>query len=445
MGPKSKSIELSSRWARALTALVILGAGAAMWAVFQWGELLVTRAGGSAFCALDATFDCAKVWDSPLAGAVHHITRLPIAGWGVVWGILAMLAPLLTLVRVALGKPPRGLWSATLFIAGGGAATVVVMMAASIAAGAACLSCIASYLLVGGYVVTAWLVRQEYREPAKRGALVAASGVYLVYLGLLYPGIQTPSAAEASGRAAIAKASRDVAQAQQAVPDSELGRFLASLSREAQQAVSDSLAIYRGSPEVPARPPRVLLGRSDARMRITDFTDVLCSHCAELHETLKELRRVLPGDVLAIESRQYPLESACNPTLASPPRYPVRCVAAKAKICLEGQAGYEAFAEALYANHRSLTVDDVYRLAAPYVERGALEGCVESPETRAKLLDDIRWAAAYNLDGTPLVLVNGRKATPFAPFLYALALADVDPEDPAFAALPPPRVGGHVH
>jgi serine/threonine-protein kinase len=60
-----------------------------------------------------------------------------------------------------------------------------------------------------------------------------------------------------------------------------------------------------------------------------------------------------------------------------------------------------------------------------------------SPETEAKLAADVAWATAQGVRGTPFLLINGRKALPFPPLIYALALTRGAPSHPAFAALPP--------
>ena len=36
--------------------------------------------------------------------------------------------------------------------------------------------------------------------------------------------------------------------------------------------------------------PRALIGSATAPVRITEFADTLCGHCAELHRTLTEIR-----------------------------------------------------------------------------------------------------------------------------------------------------------
>jgi hypothetical protein len=70
---------------------------------------------------------------------------------------------------------------------------------------------------------------------------------------------------------------------------------------------------------------------------------------------------------------------------------------------------------------------------------------VAGAETAAKLAEDIRVAAQYDPDGTPIVVVNGRQGTSFGPFLYAMVLARGDEAQPAFDSLPPPNPKAHLH
>jgi serine/threonine-protein kinase len=106
-------------------------------------------------------------------------------------------------------------------------------------------------------------------------------------------------------------------------------------------------------------------------------------------------------------------------------------------ICLEKD--WLPFADALFENQRWLTTRKIYDLAAPFMARDRLEECVSSPGTAAKLDDDIAWALQHEIQGTPLVLVNGREMPASLQFLYAMVLAEADPEHPAFAVLPPPQ------
>jgi protein-disulfide isomerase len=216
-----------------------------------------------------------------------------------------------------------------------------------------------------------------------------------------------------------------------------LDELIARLSPELRQGLSDALAAYSRGDRVPLRPARRLIGPSAAPVRITEFTDVLCSHCANLHEATMILQEMLPSGSFALEQRHFPLDAECNPAVQMSSGSGVRCLAARAMICVEED--WMSFANALFENQRWLTKQSIYKLAAPFMPRERLEDCVASPETEAKLREDIAWALQHVIQGTPLLLVNGREVPAYPQFLYAMVMAEADPEHPAFAVLPPPQ------
>jgi serine/threonine-protein kinase len=221
-------------------------------------------------------------------------------------------------------------------------------------------------------------------------------------------------------------------------PDAaRLEELIARLSPRLKQGLSDALAAYARGDRVPLRPARRLIGSPTAPVRITEFTDVLCGHCAHLHEAIGVLREMLPEGSFALEPRQFPLDSECNPAVQMSPGNGVRCMAARAMICLEEH--WVPFADSLFENQRRLTKNRIYTFAAPFTSRERLDDCMASPETEAKLRDDIAWALQHEIRGTPLVLVNGREVPASLQLLYALVLAEGDTKHPAFAVLPPPQ------
>jgi serine/threonine-protein kinase len=217
----------------------------------------------------------------------------------------------------------------------------------------------------------------------------------------------------------------------------QLEQMISRLSPQLRQALSDGLAAYSRSDRVPMHPARLLVGSPSAPVRITEFTDILCSHCATLHKTTQVLREMLPSGSFALEPRQFPLDAQCNPAVERRAEDGVSCLAARAMICMEKD--WVAFADALFANQRGLTKRKIHEIAARFVPRQRFEDCISSPETEAKLEDDIAWALEHEIQGTPLVLMNGREAPPSLQFLYAMVLAEGDPAHPAFAVLPPPQ------
>jgi serine/threonine-protein kinase len=434
-----------------LAALAGLGTLSALWALFLWAELLVSRTGGTPFCALGGQADCAAVWNSAFASAIHRLTGLPIAGWGLAWGLVAGGLALLSLLRSAQDRPDGALTSAIRLTAAAGLVTVFVMVAVAVGERAFCLGCVVTYLLVAGYAGIALLGWPGLGLPApSRASAWAVGTTALAFAALLYPGLRTPKGAAASGREALqslppaSPSSSGGEETGDGGRDAQVRELIASLSAEARQTFSDSLHIYRSQPPRTPIPARALDGPAGAPVRITDFTDVRCDHCKELHETLASLRQRLPAGSFSVDSRHFPLDGACNPGVQAA-RDPVRCLAARARICLEGHARAQSFAAALFAEQKTLTRDRVFALAEPHMPRRELEACVAGEATAGKLQEDLAIASRYDPDGTPIVLVNGRQGTSFAPFLYAMVLTYGRADHPAFAGLPSPNPSAHLH
>ncbi len=214
-----------------------------------------------------------------------------------------------------------------------------------------------------------------------------------------------------------------------------------SLDLPLKQTLSDALGIYRSSEPV-AGPASAQT--NPAPVHITEWTDIRCGHCADLQQTLLNLREQTPPGSFSVEARQFPLDAECN-RMVERVKDPVRCLAARARICLAGHPKSDEFTRSLFARQKELTTSQLYQLAAPYMEKKALESCVGSPETRAQLEEDIVYAARFASDGTPIVAVNGRKGASFPPFLYAMILTRGIADHPAFASLPPPNLNAHLH
>lgn len=435
----------------ACAKLVALGVLSALWSLFLWADLVVVRSGGSAFCGFGGRFDCSAIWSSAFASAVHGWTGLPVAGWGLVWSVAAFALALSALRRLAESRPAAPLFSAIRLTAFAGVLAVAVMIGESALAGAVCAGCVVTYVLVAAYGAVALLQWRSFGLPQwRRGAALAAAWAAAAFALLLYPGLHTPKSAGEAGRRAVSEAAGQSAGALPAGTgdmrrDNALEDLVASLDPALKQTLSDSLFIYKTSPERPLPAPRALQGSDMARIRITEFTDVLCEHCADLHETLKMLRQTAPPGSFSVDSRQFPLDGRCNPVFAPRAGDDVRCAAARSRICVEPTGRGEEFAAALFARQKGLTRDKVFAITAPFVARVALQVCLDAATTKAKLEEDIATAAAYDTDGTPLVLINGRRGTSFGPFLYAMVLTKGVPDHPAFASLPPPNPAAHLH
>ena len=448
----------------ALATLAVLGALALALSLFLWWQLLVARAGGTPLCGFGEEGACGALWDTAFASRVHQATGVPVAGWGAVWALAALLIPLGILWNARHDPETVPAWKTALrWTALGGIAATVALAAVSVGAGIFCAGCVASYVLVLAYAGVAFgsLWGEPFVEPLP-AAWIVLGLLGAGYVLAFYPGLRTPQRGGDLGREAVATAlegARDAAETAPETPDgasstgdeaSEVpqGRlttvgalveqFLQGVDPETRQLVADALYIYENTEPGPVRPPRFVVGSQDAPVRLVDFTHPLCPACADLHYNLDVFRQSMPQGLFSIEPRHFPLDGQCNPLIPDD-RGGLRCLAAKAQICLEGRPEAFTFSGEIFEHQQELTVEKVYELASPYLARADLERCVASSETARKLEADIRYAADREISGTPLLLFNGREAPAYGPFLYALILTRGDVDHPAFDDLPPPR------
>lgn len=419
---------------RVLDLLIAIALAHGAWAVWLWLKLIDARSGGSVTCALGGS-QCAEIWDSAFANRVQVWTLLPVAAWGVIWSAVAAAMPLGARSAPAGEIRHSPFWLASLGAAALGLLGVAGLALVMLRARAVCTDCLVSYGLVLVYSAMAFGTAAP-PDPARAARALGALGIAGLgaYLLALYPGLHTPRAP--------AQAALEALQALELPPggssaDQQLAELLKSLDAPGLQRLADELAAIRQGPEVPVRPARALMGSRTAPIRLTEFHDLQCSHCADLHEVLGMLRQRLPADSFALETRNFPLDPSCNPHIPGASVSPVRCTAARVMICSESQPWAFELAGKIFAAKERLNEALLYELAAPWTPRDQLEACVRSEATEAYLRDDLDWATANGIEGTPLVLVNGRKASSWPVLLIAEVLTRGRADHPLLAHLPP--------
>jgi protein-disulfide isomerase/uncharacterized membrane protein len=447
---------------RGALALLVLGLLTSALAVYQWMELLTLRAGGATSCGINEHVNCETVWNSDFASAVHDTLGIPIAGLGLVWGLTAVGLSALYLAWVKAGRSVRPAASGLRLLALAGVVSVAVFATVSARVGVVCPTCLGTYVLVLAFAGVAWrglpgaFLPQEGEWGDTLKWTVGLGAV--AFVAMLMPGRATPHAQKAGAflpPVASSKGSTDTASPNTPpppAPPATLDAFLASLPQDQRQYLADVLAVYRAaSPKVAAYPARTLFGPPNAPVKVLEWTDSKCPHCKALVEELALIKQHAPAGSLSVEARQFPLDGQCNPAIPNrgPDALSVRCAAARATVCLEGAKDFWTLREKLFAAQAFLDTDKVMEIASSgSVARPQLEACVTAPETIGKLRQDIEYALRYNIQGTPLVLVNGREVPPSAPLIYALVLAGGNANAPAFDTLPAARArpaggGGH--
>ena len=409
--------------------------------IFQWVELRAVQAGGTALCSVNASVNCETVWTSPFAQRVSGLAGVPVAALGVVWGLAAAVCAAALVWRARTGRPLRPAVLPVRTVGLVAALVCITLVAGSISAGALCLTCLGTYILVLGYAGVALAALPGPLRPAAaewaRALGLPATVTAVAWLALL---LLAPS------RSSSSLPPRTAGRGGSASPD--VSKFLASRPESEKQALADALARFARTPvptQVELLPQaRVLKGTADAPVHLVEWTDVLCPHCRHLNDALEELQAAVPPGRLAVEARQYPLDGACNPDVPQKGDG-LRCTGSLAMICLERAPDFWSLRDKVFAAQKALTRESLLQIASSgSVPRGQLEACIASPEAAAKLQDDIRYAGLYNPTGTPIVAINGKPAYAAPVFLYAITMAGGDPTAPVLtSALPPARHSPH--
>ncbi len=417
--------------------ILVLSLMACALSIYQWYELIQWRGAGiTPLCSIGEHLSCNKVWDSPLSHWVQRITRIPLPGWGVAWAVVVMTLSARLLYKLRSQGVAADLIQALRLTVLTGVAVVITLLLYSAKLGTFCPTCIGYYVFVLLIAYYALRYTSGISAPWIPAFLNSAIPLLIVIAVLFYPGAKTPQlSASAQPLRGMAKNSTitGITPGQSAV-----GKYLMSLKQPAKQAISQSLADYRASPalNVPTDPKRLVYGTVSAPVHVMEWIDIRCPHCRHMEEALEEIREYTPPGSWSWELHQFPLDGECNPLMRRSGGG-ISCLAAKIMICQSGSPEANPLRDEMFKNQRDLTKERIWQLAASSPEqREQLQKCVDSQKTRNALQDDIQLALRYRIEGTPLIVINKKKAAPIPIFIYSMILAAGQENDTAFQTLP---------
>ena len=139
------------------------------------------------------------------------------------------------------------------------------------------------------------------------------------------------------------------------------------------------------------------IGPAATPITVTEFSDFECPVCLRFSRALDSMRARYPGAINVVY-RNYPLNEL----------HPQARAAALAATCAAQQGSFEAYHDYLFTHQDSLKYLDWTKVAESVgvADTSAFATCLMSPSTREELARDSVAAAALDIPGTPLVLVN---------------------------------------
>ncbi len=183
--------------------------------------------------------------------------------------------------------------------------------------------------------------------------------------------------------------------------------------KERMKIIEAQLSDWHRTPEKPIEPhaPITMNSNPSAKMKIVEFADFLCGHCANAYPVLHSFVKSHPE--VEFHFQAWPLDGECNSAINHAEG--TRCMLARVSHCANEQGQAWATQEWIFQNQRYLMSKDMVQsqLQANAVTLGLdldkLLSCVDSEEAREAIRSQSKVGTDLNINGTPSVFVNGKK------------------------------------
>ncbi len=160
--------------------------------------------------------------------------------------------------------------------------------------------------------------------------------------------------------------------------------------------------------------PLVKNPNPQAKMKLVEFADFLCGHCAMAHPIIKQFLAKHPDVEFSFQA--WPLDGECNKAI--PHAEGTRCMLARISHCAGKQGAPWKTQSWIFENQRDLLSKDqvTNRLKEKASELGidyeTMMTCQDSEEARESIRGQANLGIELNISGTPSLFINGKKVPP---------------------------------
>lgn len=169
---------------------------------------------------------------------------------------------------------------------------------------------------------------------------------------------------------------------------------------------------------------RPFWGKAGAPVTIVEFSDFECPFCKKAALNLKPRLKEYQNQVQLVFFN-YPLDKNCNPYMQRD-LHEHACDAAKAVVCAEKQGKFWPYHDLLFVHQPHYSAEELREYAKKVgLNLTNFESCIQSEETRSKVLADIEAGKTAGVQGTPAVFINGRQLKEWLnPVMLNLVIAE---------------------
>lgn len=393
MSPRNRKLLL----AFALVGLV--AAGASSYVHYK----LLTQPDYSSVCDINTTWSCTQAYLS----SYGSFAGVPVAIGGMAFFVLVLL-----LAGVGGSATSRIRESAPGYIFAlstiGLAFVLYLAWASFFVLRIRCVLCLTTYaaviaiFIVSGGAVTfpmTTLPRRAARD--LRTLTTSPSGLALVVLFL------------------AAFASLAVAFPREKAPDASTPAVAQEIPKLTDQQRDELAKWWAAQPEAALPVPA-----DGAKVQIVVFSDYMCPHCKNAHDTLTAVMAKYPaGSGVRHVLKHFPLEGECNPNAPRGNHY-ASCEASAAVIMARATGNAEKLEHWIFANQATLTPASVKKAALD------IGGIKDFDAQYQRVLQEVKTDASLGglmkVESTPTIFVNGRRLPGNVPPQYYVGLIELE-------------------
>jgi uncharacterized membrane protein/protein-disulfide isomerase len=366
--------------------------------------------GHGALCDINSTFNCSAV----IGSSYGEFASIPLGSYGMAYFIVLISAALLPKISVITKKQHSTL---EFILSSIGFLTAISLFYIShFILKTICPTCTIIHLLVVIYFVIKGVDFFKTKKNFKESALPSGSDYLIRFMaiciclgmpplaaGLIAPIVIDnffPSYKFINKEKVLTKINTLAAASESASAD--LNKQLSSFNK----------TNYVGNGEDYRR------GNDEAKVVVQMFSDFGCPHCKEATTALLQAQDQVGLDQVLFVYRFFPLSNKCNPYASSEGWYPYTCTLTQAARCVGVQGKFWEFKEWAFSGQdwtdeqraQSFSMAGLKEEAKNLgVNADLVEQCIEKGLELNKIKDDATLANKLKIEGTPLILVNGKR------------------------------------
>lgn len=360
----------------------IVGWIVSLYTLWHRSKVLAGLEIGQSFCNISSTINC----DNVALSNYSQFFGISVPTFGLIFFTIVSL-----LAMRALGqfRELKKVGTTTLKLLG---ISAIVGVVSSLILGTISLTQIGSFCLVCGivYALSIWnlilvmKIKKLFSSELRTSDILSTSSMFIMGVAIVLQFAFQP----------IADFAAKSAQSQ----ENDLPEEFVSQLKQQFQAETQYEVPLQKSPFV---------GPENAPIKLVEFSDFQCPHCAHNFETLATTLSPFKDKVQLIY-KNFPLDPACN----SGGSHRNACFAARAARCvfkLKDLSAFKVMQKYLFTNRESFTIDSVKNKAKDLgLSESDFKNCVDSPETTAEIKEEIDLAKSIGVTGTPALFLNGR-------------------------------------